>query len=421
MKLTKLILLITNRFKPLLLKLIPHKLLRIMKKQLINNCMSNINNIRHKPFDSKKYKLGINLIGNIKAESGLGQSCRLVAREIKESGLDFSIYNFSPLGEIREDDCQWDNKISTELSYNINLIHINPHDFGLANLQLPNKIWDYRYNIAFWLWELEEFPDEWVPYFAGLNEIWTPSEFISESIRKKTDLPVITIPYCVNTSIQQFYDRDFYHLPNNKFLFLVMYDRNSVTERKNPKGALDAFKKAFEKGNQNVGIIIKINNATKEDIKFIKSEMTDYLNYYIITETLNKDQVNSLIKCSDVLISLHRAEGFGLVLAEAMLLGVPTIATNWSSNIEFMNNEVSCLVDYTLIELDKDLGPFKKGNRWAEPDINGASIFMKKLYIDKEYYISISENAKKHIKDKLSMEQISKIIKSRITDINQFL
>jgi Glycosyltransferase len=374
-------------------------------------------NAQIKPFQPDKYKNGINLIGNIKALSGLGQSCRLVANELQESGIDFSIYNYSQLGNVKEDDEKWDDRITLELPYNINVIHINPYEFGIAFAQLPSTVWDYRYNIAFWLWELEEFPDEWVPCISCLNEIWTPSEFISESLRKKTHIPVRTIPYSVNVLMKKEYDRSFFGLPADQFLYLMMYDSYSICERKNPKGAMEAFRKAFDKDNNKVGIIIKINNAVKEDIQLIKEEMEDYQNVYIISETLNKDQVNSLIRCSDVLVSLHRAEGFGLVLAEAMLLGVPTIATNWSSNTEFMNHEVSCMVDYKLIELEQDMGPFKKGNRWADPDIIEASKYMKILYMDQEFYHRLACSAKKHIQSKLSMESAVKLIKERFSEI----
>jgi glycosyltransferase involved in cell wall biosynthesis len=417
MKTTKLILLISNRLKPILLKIFPHKLLRRLKKNMIRSSIDSLAATKVISFVPGKYEHGINLIGNIKAESGLGQSCRLVADELLASGIDFSIYSYSQLGNVKEAASKWDDKISSELPYSINLIHINPYEFGLAFAQLDSSVWDCRYNIAFWLWELEEFPEEWTPCFSCLDEIWTPSEFISKSIRKRTNLPIITIPYSVNVSIKQIYSRDYFHLPKDKFLFLVMYDSSSITERKNPKGTMDAFKRAFDKAQQDVGIIIKVNNAVKEDINLIKHEMNGYSNVYIIQDTLDKDCVNSLIKCSNVLVSLHRSEGFGLVLAEAMLLGIPTIATNWSSNIEFMNQEVSCLVDYKLIEIEKDMGPFKKGNRWADPDITEASHFMNKLYTDKSFYDLIALKAKLYINDKLSIQRAAESINKRVAEI----
>ena len=118
-----------------------------------------------------------------------------MANELEGSGIPYSLYQYNQLGDMAERSYpEYENKLSDQLPYNINLIHINPYDLGLAFLQ-NHKMWDGRYNIGFWLWESEDFPEEWTPCFHCLNEIWTPAEFISSSIRKKTKLPVITIPY----------------------------------------------------------------------------------------------------------------------------------------------------------------------------------------------------------------------------------
>src|SRR5690606_8983460 len=114
---------------------------------------------------------------------------------------------------------------------------------------LDDTLWDFKYNIGFWLWELEEFPDDWVKCFSFVDEIWTSSKFASDSIRKKTDLPVHIVPYPISAPIDEKYDRKYFELPEDKFLFLCMYDSNSTIERKNPIGAIEAFKKAFSKDN----------------------------------------------------------------------------------------------------------------------------------------------------------------------------
>ena len=416
MNISKVVLEVTGYFKPVLLKIFPYQLLRRMKGRMIQKSFNKILDMKREPFQRKSYRDGINLIGNIKADTGLGQSCRLVAAELEGSKLPYVVYQYNQLGVMSNTNTQFDSKISNNLLYNINLIHINPHELGLAFLQLDQSIWNKRYNIGFWLWELEEFPDEWVPCFHGLDEIWTPSEFISRCIRKKTDLPVITVPYHVSTSIKRQYGRSDFSLPEDEFLFLMMYDRTSMTERKNPNAVLEAYRKAFGKG-ENTGLVIKINNGTEEEIEELRSTMEGCNHVYFISEILDRDQVNSLVQCVDALVSLHRAEGFGLVLAEAMLLGTPTIATNWSSNTEFMTKETSCLVDYQMVELTHDIGLFKKGNRWAEPDVEKAALYMRKLYEEPEYCLAMAEQAKSHIKKRLSMEQAVTIINNRISRI----
>ena len=197
----------------------------------------------------------------------------------------------------------------------------------------------------------------------------------------------------------------------------MMYDQSSCMERKNPIGVLNAFKRAFDKNNKNVGLVIKINNPTPESKKKIQNVLDGYTNVYLIEGTLNRDQVNSLTKCVDVVVSLHRAEGFGLVLAEAMLLGTPTIATNWSSNTEFMNKDVACMVDYKLITIERDIPPFKAGNRWADADLDQAAGYMRKLYADKAFYEKIRDNAKKYAENILGMEHAAGVIRERLKEI----
>lgn len=420
MKISNTILYITNRFRPLLFKLFPYEFLKRIKGNMIRKSFLNIQKVIIEPINRTEFLVGINLVGNINAETGLGQSCRLVADELEASGIPYSIYQYDQLGVMAEGNYQkYADKISTELPYSINLIHINPHELGLAFQQSYAKIWNGRYNIGFWLWELEEFPDEWIPCFHCLNEIWTPSRFISKGIQKKTDLPVVTIPYHIHLDLpmgeKQLYRQQF-QLPRDDFLFLMMYDRTSMTERKNPKAVIDAYKIAFQdSGMQNdVGLVIKISNPTNEEITKIRAMVPERMKVYFITEILERDRVNQLIYCVDTVVSLHRAEGFGLVLAEAMLMGIPTIATNWSSNTEFMTNDIACMVDAKMIELKEDIGSFKKGNHWADPDVKQAAEYMKWLYENEDDRFEIAKKAKEYIKVHLGMQQAVECIRSRI-------
>ena len=414
---SKLVLNVSGTLKPVLIKLLPLSLLRKMKRSMIANSYGKLEKLNILPYENGRYEHGVNLIGNICAESGLGQSCRLVASALDKTGFPLSIYKYEQLGAEGQGDHSWENRLSKELPYDVNLIHINPHELGLAFIQQDASVWNYRYNIGYWLWELEEFPDEWIPCFQCLYEIWAPSEFICNAIRKKTTLPVRCMPYYVDVHIGTIYDRKHFGIPEDKFLYLMMYDQSSCMERKNPIGVLNAFKMAFEKENENVGLVIKINNPTPESRKQIRSVLDGYTNVYLIEETLSRDEVNSLTKCVDVVVSLHRAEGFGLVLAEAMLLGTPTVATNWSSNTEFMNENVACMVDYELITIEKDMPPFKAGNRWADANLDQAAGYMKKLYEDKEYYEMIRKNAKEYAKEKLGMNQAAGRIRERLKEI----
>lgn len=409
----------TNKFKPFLIKVIPISFLQRAKKRYLAWSTGKLKNEKIAPFDKKYYKDGVNLIGNIRGDFGLGQSCRLIARELQVSGIAFGICEYHTSDKEHMEDRSCDSLLMTEPKYNINLFHINANEFTLAYFRLGKQIWDYRYNIAFWLWELEDFPKEWAGCIDLLHEIWTPSEFVSNAIRKCTDKPVVTIPYYVEAPIDENYDRPYFKLPEDQFLFLMMYDSNSIMERKNPLGVLEAFKEAFAKKPQKAGLVIKLNGENNDEIDFIKQYLDGCRNVYFMTEVLSKTEVNSLIAVVDVYVSMHRAEGFGLVMAEAMCNGTPCIATNWSANTEFMDQESACLLDYKLVPVQKDMGPFRKGNYWAQPDVRQAAVYMQRLYEDKEFYEKISQNARRHADKIFDLERTAGAIRKRVREIYQ--
>ena len=323
----------------------------------------------------------------------MGQSCRLVAKIIEQANIPHSFINFSLSNNLNGSNKDYDDKLSSEYKYSINLFHINMHEFTQAFRMIGKRKFNHHYNIAYWLWEMQEFPEEWVSMINVLDEIWTPSEFVSEAIRKVTDKPVRTIPYILEAPYEEKYDRSYFGLPADMFLYLMLFDNNSIAERKNPYGVIEAFKKAYPNKDDDIGLVVKIGNADDKTIQNVKKALEGY-NAFYINERLSKIEVNSLIRDVDVYISLHRSEGYGLVLAESMLLGTPTIATNYSANIEFQNKDNSCLVDYTLIPVGKDIYPYKKDYLWAEPDILQASEYIKLLKNDKNYYSLLADKSK---------------------------
>lgn len=349
------------------------------------------------PFNPDLYPAGINLVGSFYQDSGLGQSCRLLADEIRKAGVPHSFINFAFNSNLHYSG-QNSNDISRNYKYGINVFHINMHEFPRAWTKINDKNKESHYNIAFWLWENEVFPKEWVPMIKQLDEIWTPSEFVSRSIRVVTDKPVKTIPYIIETPYDNTIGRKYFHLPKDQFLFLMMYDVNSLAERKNPLGAVHAFRKAFQHGSHQAGMVIKISNANEETVKRLKEELNGY-DVYFINEMLEKDKVNALIHCCDAYISLHRAEGYGLVLSEAMMLGVPTIATAYSANLDFQDETRACLVKYNMKSIDSDLFPYRKGMKWADPDEDDAAQYMRRLCTDSEFYAKIRDNAWNYMHD----------------------
>ena len=137
------------------------------------------------PYDENAFPMGINLIGNIRGDSGLGQSCRLVAKELAASNIPFMVYehHISEAFSMTNHTC--DEYIEDKIKYGINLFHINPHEFAVSYMQLGKEVWDRHYNIAFWLWEIEEFPEEWIGCIDILDEILNNAIFDDYELEKK--------------------------------------------------------------------------------------------------------------------------------------------------------------------------------------------------------------------------------------------
>lgn len=403
--------------KELLKKVFPITFLRKCREEVTRRIIDQYQAVPISPSVFQSMPVGVNLIGDIRIEIGLGQSMRLIANALESSKYEFCIYDVHLSVDVRRNDYTWDHKISQKPIYGINLLHINPQEFGFSYLNLGKKTLQNRYNIGFWLWELEAVPEDAYQALRFVDEIWTPSEFTSNCFRKITDKPVHTIPYHVVAGAEPQYDRAHFGLPEDKFLYLLMFDFNSTMLRKNPEGAIAAFKQAFDKDVRDVGLVIKINNPTAECMEKLRALLDGYENVYFITQTLEKAEVNSLIGCVDVFTSLHRAEGFGLVMAEAMMLKTACIATNFSSNTEFMNSDTACMVSYSKTQIEEGEGSYPPGASWAEPNVEEAAMYMRKLKNSLDYYRELTERAYHYASDVLSKERVVDMMEKRLDTI----
>jgi glycosyltransferase involved in cell wall biosynthesis len=367
-----------------------------------------------------KNNLGINISGYINKQFGLGEGVRANIRAIKTTNIKFVLNNFDlDISDTIESMNSDELNLVKENPYNINLIQVN---FDKIQQFLNEIDIDYikgKYNIAFWAWELENFPVEYCKFIEFFDEIWVPSNFCAEAISIKTSKPVIKIPHSIEIKSLGYYRSDF-NLPENKFIFLTMFDYNSSLKRKNPIATIESFLKSF-KNNNDVLLVIKtsISKKHQSEKELITKFIVENSNIIILEEIYNSSKLFSLINICDAFISLHRSEGFGLTMAEAMYLEKPVIATGYSSNTEFMNNNNSFLVNYSLIDLKNDYSNKNNENRWAEPSINHASELMTLIYNNKELRTQKGKRAKIDIQTENSPEKIGKRINERINLIHK--
>ena len=361
---------------------------------------------------------GVNLIGYSRSEMGVGEACRNMAKCLDHSGYPYNVYPFMAGDYNRKEDLSLLEKESVEFKYKINLLSLNAEQLPIAASAL-GQILNIRYNIGYWFWELPELPEKHIASFKFLNEICAPSKFVYDAIIKRSPIPVHIMPIAVSVKVAPGITRKDFNLPKDSFLFLCMYDLHSESERKNAAAAIRAFKSAFSAKESSVGLVIKINNALqkKSETRYLQKLIDDYQNIYLINQIFTREQVNALLNNIDAVLSLHRSEGFGLVMAESMFLGKVAIATGWSGNVDFMTEKNSCLVDYKLIKLERDYGPYEKNQVWAEPDVEHASSLMSKLYNDSNYYSKVANEGMRSIKEKYNPEKIGKMINSRLSKI----
>ena len=362
---------------------------------------------------------GVNLIGYIRAEMGVGEGARSDARALDAAAIDFGIINFETANPGRMTDLSWRHKEMLSAPYDINLIHINADFLPLAKQELPAHFFKDRYNIAYWAWELEEIPRKWIPAFEEIDEVWVPSEFVKQAMEKSSPLPVITIPHCIDLKIESALSRSYFGIPDTAFTFLAMFDTRSVAERKNPYGAIKAFKQAFEGHDKEVCLILKVNNAEEEKMDRLLAAVESHPNILIMGKAHSRSEINALLSLIDCFVSLHRSEGFGLGPAEAMCLGKATIITNWSGSIDYMTADNCKAIDYELIRIRKTLGPYKAGQRWADPDLDQAAAAMIELAADPELVARLGNSARDTIRQFFSPAAVGRKMVSRLEEIRQ--
>ncbi|MEM3074538.1 MAG: glycosyltransferase [Candidatus Pacearchaeota archaeon] len=364
----------------------------------------------------KPGEFGVNILGYLNSESGLGECARSLVKEIQTTDIPHVINNYS-VSPSTKNNKEFEKFFKSNNPYPINVIMIMVDRFEDAKVNIGKKYFYNKYIIPYWFWELEKFPRKGVKILKtnNIKEVWVPTEFVKNSLRKIWGGKILVVHPCIDFKVQEKYTRHYLNIPEDKFIFLFMFDYFSIIERKNPIGLIKSFRKAF--GNKkDVMLVIKCANShakIKEHRKLIlEAQKTN--NIKIIDYYLSREETHGLTNCCDCYVSLHRGEGFGLTMAEAMYLGKPVIATKYSGNLDFMNDKNSFLVDNKLVQLKRDYLVYKKDNFWAEPNISQAAKFMRYVYENREKVKIIAEQGKKDIRTKFSPKAIGKIIKKRL-------
>lgn len=372
---------------------------------------------------------GVRLVGYLRAALGLGEAARGYARAMQAAGIPLQLIDVTRLTASPIDEAvDLDEHDPEDAAFPINVLHVNADQLlrlrdeaggpSTGSGQAGGGLFEGCYNIGVWAWETQEFPEAWHDRFDLLQEIWVPSAFIADAIGRVSPLPTVRIPHVIEVP-HVAADRRRFGLGDHECVFLFHFDFHSTAARKNPRATLDAFRRAFAPGDP-VRLVLKSINGRNcpGDLAELKRAAAG-LPVTFIDEALDGDARFVLLASCDCFVSLHRAEGFGLGMAEAMALGKPVIATGWSGNMDYMTPHNSFPVDYRLLPLARDAPPYPAGTIWAEPDVDHAALLMRRVRDDPEAAREIGRRARQDIEAAHSPALIGGLILERLRRLHR--
>jgi glycosyltransferase involved in cell wall biosynthesis len=308
--------------------------------------------------------------------------------------------------------------------HGVNVMHLDPPAAGDIDHHHGPGFRAGKYNIGYFAWELPEFPDPWLPYCDTFDEIWCPSDFTRDAIAMKCPRPVLTMPHAVAFARPAGSPAELrarFGLPAGAFLFLSLFDLNSYAARKNPQAAIEAFGRSGL-GGRGAGLVVKVHNAAAnpDDFAALQAAARDLPGMVLIAATFAREEIYALEAACDCFVSLHRAEGFGLAIAECMYLGKPVLSTDWSAPAEFVSADNGCPIRFAPGVLDRSHGPYSKGSTWAEPDVAHAAEWMRRLFEDRTLAARLGAAARATIEERFSPAVIGARYRRRLESIATF-
>lgn len=353
---------------------------------------------------------GVNIQGYLRGEFGLAESARMYARALIEGGFKVALNDIDLQLPHSWSDRSMDPWIVDDAPYASSILFVNPDFLEPALEKIGPERLQGRRLIACWFWELEIIPEQWLPAIERVDEIMVASTFVEAAFRRVTDKPIVRIPLPLYRVPDSGLQRGDFGIDEDKFVFLCTFDFQSSIERKNPLAAIEAFRLAFPPRRNDVCLLIKSSNGHRaiEQLRRLLNAASEDPRIVVRDDVIARAHVQALQRCCDAYVSLHRAEGFGLGMAESMAMGKPVIATGWSGNLDFMNAENSILVEYRLIPVGAGEYPDSDGARWAEPDVEAAAAAMLKLVNEPGLAKNLGAKASESVKRQLSSAKVAK-------------
>jgi len=329
-------------------------------------------------------RLGVNVVGYLRSEHGVGEVARQAVHALTVSDVPVL-----PIGEVATASRQGHDFAHHGLDdarYPINLLCVNADQTPSLVEKAGPAFFADRHTIGWWWWEVEAFPEQWLGSFDLVDEVWAGSRFVAETLSRVSPVPVVHIPMPVALPDGVEADRVGLELPDG-FLFLFSFDYNSVFARKNPLAVVEAFRSAFPTPVEG-GPTLVLKSINGERFPAQRDRLADAVagrpDILLREDYLDARDKNALMASCDCYVSLHRSEGFGLTVAEAMLLERPVIATAYSGGAELLAADRAYPVGYRRVPIGVGSEPYPADGEWAEPDVAGAAAAMRAVVEDPE-------------------------------------
>jgi glycosyltransferase involved in cell wall biosynthesis len=321
---------------------------------------------------------GVNLVGYLGGGFGTAEAARLMSRLVRGTGLPLAtttlVGDASPSDAVPADGYEG---APFELSILMLNADVTAELWALPELH-PHH---HRTRVGVWYWEVDVLPASMRAAYGNVDEVWCASEYTREALARWGDRPVHTHPLVLERHVPTSLTRQDVGLPEDRFLFGYMFDYASVLERKNPLGLIDAYCRAFGPDDGACLVLKTLGSAAHPvaaaQVAHAAAGRDDIL---LIDGLLPGLVVRAMFECFDAYVSLHRSEGLGLTIAAAMAAGTPAIATGFSGNLEFMDDECSVLVPYELTDVGPGAAPYPPEAIWASPDLDAAACTMRRLF-----------------------------------------
>jgi glycosyltransferase involved in cell wall biosynthesis/SAM-dependent methyltransferase len=370
------------------------------------------------PDDESVLADGVNIAGYFRAELGIGEAARQLMSAVEAAGIPVSTTTYD--ATLSRQSHPFADRPPAGAMYDVNVLCVNADSTPRFARDVGPDFFKDRYTAGYWFWEVEDFPRSMHAAFDIVDEVWTATDFIADAIRGANAKPVFTIPLPVSTpQFSPALDRSHFKLPQS-FVFVFIFDFLSIVERKNPLGVVQAFTKAFAPGEGPTLVVKSINGELRlAELERLRAAAGGRPDVRIVDGYYTAEEKNALVGTADCYVSLHRSEGLGLTMAEAMALGKPVIATGYSGNLHFMTPDNSFLVDYTRVKVPSGCAPYPTTTHWAEPDLDQAAAMMREVVAHPDVAQARGRRAKQDILVRHNLETSARAIQNRLDEIRR--